>query len=180
MIHKILGAASLAGALLLTTTQPEEGTAPQRDPHPVVVGTFDSRVVAVAYLRSDLFRSELAALKAEVDRARSAGNDELARSLEERGPAMQRRAHLQGFGTAPIADVLAHIDDRLEPLASQAGVDILVSKWQIAYRSSRVETVDVTDLLASEFAPDEATLEILADLRNTDPLSEAELLSHED
>ena len=137
---------------------------------PVTVGTFDSRALAVAHVRSAAFAEELTALRAELEEARAAGNDERVRELEELGPELQARAHGQAFGTDPVDDILARIDDRLPAIAEEAGVDLVVSTWDLAYRKPKLELVDVTDLLVAEFDPDQATLDVIEDVRAADPV----------
>ena len=75
------------------------------------MGTFDSRAVAVAYVRSDAFADSMRALQADLERAKTAGDEERVAELEAMGPAMQKRIHAQGFGTAPVDDVVARIED---------------------------------------------------------------------
>ena len=103
----------------------------------VVVGTFDSRAIAVAYIRSDANAELLYQMRAEVEsalaEARAAGDDARVAELEQRGPALQRKYHEQGFSTAPVDDILVHVEDRLAHIAKEAGVDVLVSKWALAY-----------------------------------------------
>jgi hypothetical protein len=70
-----------------------------------------------------------------------------------------------------VDDILARIADRLPLVAREAGVDVLVSQWTLAYRAPGAELVDVTDRLVAEFHPDEATLELIRELRKREPLA---------
>lgn len=148
------------------------------------MGTFDSRGVAIAYVRSDALGEYLHAQQADVERAlqraREAGDDELAASLEALGPAMQERVHRQGFGTAPVDDILARIEGELPRIAREAGVDVIVSKWDLAYRSPSAKFVDVTELLAGAFDPDADTLASIRNIVRTDPVPPDQLEDHED
>ena len=136
----------------------------------VVVGTFDSRAVAVAYVRSEAFAEELRGLHAELAAARAAGDEARVAELEVLGPRLQERAHRQGFGMAPVDDLLAGVADELPRLASEAGVDVIVSKWALAYRSEGARFVDVTDRMAELFEPDEATRATIRELLRTPPV----------
>jgi len=146
----------------------------EEDQPTVVVGTFDSRAVAVAYIRSDAFneylRGQQADIERAIERARSAGDRELLTDLEALGPAMQQRTHHQGFGNAPVDDILARIEDELPGIAQEAGVDVIVSKWSLAYRAPAAALVDVTELLVAEFEPDERTLRMIRELCETEPV----------
>ena len=146
----------------------------------VRVGTFDSRAVALAYYRSDEFRSQMAGLKAEYEKAKAAGDEKRIQELDAEGPAQQELAHKQGFSTWPVDDILKKIEERIPGIAQQAGVDLIVSKWDLVYERSDAEFVDVTDLMVQPFAPDEKTLEIIQQLKTRKPVPLAQLESHRD
>jgi len=167
------GIGMLLGGLLVLTLN-AQGTTTMRENPTVVVGTFDSRAIAVAYVQSDAFRDYLAALQADVsralERARAAGDEELAARLGALGPAMQERLHDQGFGTAPVDDIIARIEDELPGIAEEAGVDVIVSKWTLTYSNPAAKFVDVTGLIAAEFDPSERTLEMIRSTMETEPV----------
>ena len=123
---------------------------------PVRVGTFDSRALAVAYTPSAHFKAWLAEVRER--------NDEKA------GLARQALMHKQGFSTMPVDDILAVIADDLPGVAEKAGVDVIVSKWRIAYMRDDVEFVDVTDLLVQLFEPDERVLKTVKEMKDVAPL----------
>ncbi len=168
----------LVGGLLLLTLS-AGGTAPPSERPEIVVGTFDSRAIAVAYAQSETFRSYLGAVKPEIssalEHAKAAGDRELIAGLEALGPTMQKRLHGQGFGTAPVDDILARIEDKLPGIAAEAGVDLIVSKWVLTYRDPAAKSVDVTDLIAAEFAPSERTWKMIHSTVETEPVPLEEL-----
>lgn len=173
------GMGVLLGGLLFLTLGAQR--APAADPRPptVVVGTFDSRAVAIAYIRSAAAADYLRAQKADVERvlgrARAAGDRELVAALDAVGPGMQERIHRQGFGTAPIDDILARIEQRLPALAEAAGVDVIVSKWALSYRAPGAQFVDVTDPLAAAFEPDAETWKVIHSIVATEPMAPDQL-----
>ena len=138
------------------------------------MGTFDSRAVAVAYVQSDAFGNYLVAQQTDVakvlERAKTAGDETLVAELDALGPTMQKRLHEQGFGTAPVDDIIARIMDKLPNIAKEAGVDVIVSKWTLTYRSPAAKFVDVTGLIAAEFDPDERTLKMIQSTVEADPV----------
>ncbi len=150
---------------------------------PLRVGTFDSRAVALAYyrkhLRSPEFVASMKKLKGERDKAIAAGDHEKAKKLEAEGRAGQAQVHSQVFGSAPVDEIVAKIKDQLPEIAQRAGVDLIVSKWGIAYRSPSAEFVDVTEPMAKLFQPDEATRKIIREASKHAPLSAEELRKHE-
>ena len=162
----------LGGLLVLTLAAQEPAVSPQAPR--VVVGTFDSRAIAVAYIRSDAHAKRLNKLRAEVEaalaEARAAGDEARVAELEARGPALQRKAHQQGFSTAPVDDILVHVEDQLPAIAKEAGVDVIVSKWVLTYKRPTASFVDVTEALVAEFDPDEATMKVIKQLLATDPV----------
>jgi hypothetical protein len=171
---KTLTALGTLVAGLLVLTLGGQGAVRSRENPTVVVGTFDSRAVAVAYIRSEpmteYLRAQMQDLEQVLERARTRGDRELVAEVEELGPTMQRRFHEQGFGAAPVDDILAHIEDRLPNLAREAGVDVIVSKWSLAYTGSSARLVDVTDLLVAQFDPSDETLRSVWQLVETDPV----------
>ncbi len=173
------GIGMLLGGLLILTS-PQDPAVHEKPT--VVVGTFDSRGVLFAYVGSEEFKVSLSAQKAAVkralERAREAGDEELVAKLEARGPAMQKLIHEQGFGTAPVDDIIARIKDKLPGIAKKAGVDVIVSKWTLAYRSPAARFVDVTDLLAAEFDPDEETWKGIREIVETEPVPLDQLGDH--
>ena len=74
---------------------------------------------------------------------------------------------------------MAKIKEQLPAVAKQAGVDVIVSKWSLAYRSPDAQFVDVTEPLAKLFQPDGATLKMIRELPKHPPLSAEELKKHE-
>jgi hypothetical protein len=141
----------------------------------VRVGTFDSRAVAVAYFRSESFSKFLKETMKSHQEAKAAGNDAKAKQLESDMKAAQERAHFQGFGTASVANILEQIKDQLPAIAKEAGVDVLISKWDIAYQAPSVEFVDVTDRMVKPFKPNEKTLQVIQELKKHAPISPEEL-----
>ncbi|NQU50474.1 MAG: hypothetical protein HQ519_17630 [Planctomycetes bacterium] len=145
----------------------KETTAPS-----AVVGTYDSRAIAIAFIRSEQMSSYLQKQMADFgtlrQRAVDQGDHGLVQSLDELGPAMQRKFHEQGFSGAPIDDILATIESRLPAIAKEAGVDLILSRWEIDYRTSSAQALDITELIAAEFKPNEATLKAMHEIMQTE------------
>ena len=138
----------------------------------VVVGTFDSRAVAVAYVRSGHWQQKLQQMKRELDEAKAAGDANKVKEIEQWGPAQQKKAHLQGFGTADVSEIIECIKDEIPAIAKEAGVDIIVSKWNVVYQGPSAKTVDITEKIVAPFNPDEKTLTIIRDLMTKTPVSQ--------
>ena len=134
------------------TTQ-ASGDTPNRPGSKLRVGTFDSRTVAGAYYGSEEFDRHLKDLSAEHERAKAAGDEKRVKELEVEGPASQELAHKQFFGTGSVDNILEKIKAKIPRIAKQAGVDVIVSKYDVVYQQSGVEFVDVTDYLVKLFPP---------------------------
>ena len=167
--------ACLVGLIPLTLATTAQEAAADAEPTRIVVGTFDSRGIAIAYANSELFEEEMVELREKHDRAKRHGEEELLAELEAAGKARQAKFHRQAFCAAPVDDILVHLEERLPALAREAGVDLLVSQWDVVFQDSEVQLVDVTDLLVNEFEPEEKVLKWIADLEGQDPLPLEEL-----
>ncbi len=145
---------------------------------PVRVGTFDSRAVAIAYSHSDLNKRELEAVTAEYERAKAEGNTAKVAEIDREMEARQERRHEQGFGTASVDDLLDPIRSQLPEVAAKAGVDVIVSQWDVVYRRTGVDLVDVTDLVVEPFHPNAKALEYIRGIRDKKPVPVEELRKH--
>lgn len=141
------------------------------------VGTFDSRAIAIANSRA--FGQHVASLKEKYNKAKEEGNETLMKELEATGVSSQQLMHLQGVGKASVADILEKVKEDLPKIAEEAGVDLIVSQWEVWYRNPAVEIVDVTSHLAQLFDPDEITLKMIEEIRKKDPRPLVEILKHE-
>ena len=146
----------------------------------VRVGTFDSRALAMAYYRSDAFKDHMKEMHAKHEKAKTEGDEQLAKKLATEGPALQELIHKQGFGTWPVDNLLDKIKREIPEIAAQADVDVIVSKWNIVYRQPAVKFIDVTDLMVKPFSPDQATLTIIEEIQKQDPVPLEKLKSQQD
>ena len=115
------------------------------------IGVYDSRAIAVAYGNSTEFRKSLDAVKADYQKAKEAKDDKRVKEIETQMKTKQRRLHEQGFSTGSVASIMARIKDSLPGVAKKAGVDVIVSKWEVNYQSPGIKVVDVTDDLMALF-----------------------------
>ncbi len=139
----------------------------------VRLGVFNTRVVALAYGRSEGHNPEVRAKMAEYNRAKEAGDEERIAELEKWGEEGQARMHRQVFGDAPIFDILAKMADELPRVTESAGVDAIVG--EVHHAGPGVELVDVTEQMAEVWNPDEETRRIMRELPKHPPVSEQEL-----
>lgn len=141
----------------------------------VKVGTFDSRAIAVAYYRTESFSSHMKGLIAEHKKAEDSGDKEHVKKLENELNATQKLIHKQGFSTWSVDNILETIEEKIPGLAKQAEVDLIVSKWDITFKRSGIELVDVTLDMVKLINTDEQILNMVEDLMKEKPVSLEEL-----
>jgi hypothetical protein len=107
---------------------------------------------------------------ADYDTAKAANNDTRAKELEMEGQWSQVRLHQQTFSTGPVAGILARVKDKLPAIAAQAGVWLIVSKWEVQFQDPAVETVDVTLPIVKLFNPSDRVLTWIAQMKTQDPI----------
>ncbi len=160
----VIGAAVAWSGLASATAaaQPKETT--------LRVGVYDSRAIAVAWCNSPDCRKMMGEVTADYKKAKEAKDDKRVKEIEARMKLQQRRQHEQGFSTGSVAGIMAKIKDSLPAVAKKAGVDVIVSKWEVNYQSPDVKAVDVTDELVALFHPSAKGLEWARGIKSQTPL----------
>jgi len=140
---------------------------------PIRVGVYDSRAVAYAWFGSDEHQRQLKDLMQVARAARAAGQTNRFKELGASIRQQQDEIHREFFSTAPATNALAAIGEVLPAIKKQAGVTLLVSKWDepTLQQYPDAEEVDVTAELVREFKPTEKQLKLIADLQKQKPLS---------
>ena len=150
-----------AGAVILS----DESLAGDEDKADGIrIGTFDSRAVTIAYAQSKSFQMRADQVKALHNAAKKEGNEERVKELEAAASEMQDLLHKQGFGTWPVDDILERIEDEIPKIAEEAGVDIIVSKWDVVYQKPGVELINITEFIVKPFNPGEETMQAVIEI----------------
>jgi len=162
---------ALAGALAVCRFP--SLAAQQTNSGPVRVGVYDSRAVAYAWFGTTNHQHRLDEQIQAARAARAKGDTEQSKKLALMLKEQQAEIHRQVFSTAPATDALAAIRERIPGIEKQAGVTVLISKWdeQALKPYPAVQQVDVTGDLVREFKPTEKQLKVIADLQKKKPLS---------
>ena len=142
------------------------------------VGVYDSRAIAIAYAPSKYTQNEIQKMYDIVHKAEAQGDTETAQKTRDTAEFMQKRRHLQGFGTAPVHELIEPVKDKLPKLAADCQVDAIVSKWEFDYLAPDAAVKDITHELVALFEPNARALNIIAHLKNWVPLPENEILEH--
>ncbi len=161
-------AAAIMGMLGLLLIFPKPATS--QSPAPLRVGTFDSRAIAIAFAHSDLLREQHRGLMTELDQAKAAHDEKRVAELQSTGQALQRLLHLQGFSTGSVINLMDRIKNGIPGVAREAGVLVIVSKWEVMYRDPAIEYVDVTMPLAMKFNPNQRGLKLIEELPKHEPI----------
>ncbi len=140
------------------------------DSNKFVIGTFDSRRVAVAFYRSEEFLNYISELNTEYENAVEMGDSSRIAELDEIFPAQQELAHKQCFSTWPVDEIIWKIMEDIPGMADSAGVDIIISSWDIVFSSDDAEFRDITEILVSRFNPSPETLDILRSMTDVPPV----------
>ena len=170
----ILGLAVLSlGTMFLVCTVQQASAAEKKKL--LRVGVYDSRGIAIAYAHSEFNEGWYQKMKAQLDAAEAAGDEQKVKELKEAGEKEQAKKHLQGFGTAPVHEYFEPVKDKIAEVAKEAGVDVIVSKWEFDYLTADAETVDVTNQLAKLFNPGEKAWKWIEQIKDKKPYSHEEL-----
>lgn len=169
----ILSAAMLGGLGCATATA-------QAQTNKFRVGVYDSRVIAVAYGNSTEFKEAMKPIEADYQKAKAAKDEKRVKEIDASMKLKQRRAHEQGFSTGSVIPIMEKLKAQLPQVAQQAGVQIIVSKWELNHQSAAVEIVDVTDKLVALFHVSERGLKWCHDLQQKPPLPLEQITEHLD
>ncbi|MCK4941450.1 hypothetical protein KAS45_05100 [candidate division WOR-3 bacterium] len=140
------------------------------------IGIYDSRTVAVAHGNSDEGREYIMSLMTEMTKAKAANNDSLIRHIEKTAQTYQVLMHLRAFSVGSVADILEKHKAEVDLVAKEAGVQIIVSKFELIYTGTGVDTVDVTLPLVRIFKPSEQAMKGISEMPKHEPLGMLEVL----
>jgi hypothetical protein len=138
------------------------------------IGVYDSRAVAYAYLVSAPYQKDIQEKVRAAQAAKQAGDSAKLKELDAVLKAEQAQGHRQVFSTAPPIAAMERIKDRLPEIQKQAGVSVIVSKWDEAtlQKYKAATRVEVTDKLVREFIqPDEKQSQIISSIEKSEPIS---------
>ena len=167
-----------AGATLATFA--DEGSPEPAPKKSVVVGVFDSRAIAVVYAASEYQEKYLQGLKQRLDGATERKDVKKIERIRAEAKRRQTEFHLMAFASDSVKELFEPVADRLPEVAKKAGVDVIVSRWEMVHRDPSLKTVDVTRELAMLFDPDEKRLAIVDELKERKPLPREAVLMHEE
>ena len=136
----------------------------------VKIGVYDSRALAIAYANSEIFKAELVKKTAEYKKANEENKTEYAKELDAEGKVQQQLLHEQTFSNGSVSNIIEIIKDKVQKVAQDAGVSIIISKWEIVYQDKSLDYKDVTDKLVKIFNPTEQALKWIEEIKKQNPM----------
>ena len=140
------------------------------------IGTYDSRAIAIAFGNSEEGRGFVTNLQVEMTKAKAAKNDSLIRHIEKTAETYQVLSHLRAFSVGSVTGILEKHKAEVNSVAKKAGVEVIVSKFELVYTGPDVDAVDVTLPLVRIFKPSAQALKWISDVPKHEPLPMLDVL----
>jgi nitroreductase len=154
---------------LATLAAPPLASAQSRT-NQIRIGVYDSRAIAVAYASSKEFQIIMKPLQADFFKAKYANNEKLMKELKEHMEDVQFRLNQEAYSTGSVAAIMATIKHALPSVAKEAGVDMIISKWEVNFQGPNIQTEDVTDKLVALFHTSDQGWKQAKDIQQKPPL----------
>jgi len=163
----ILAIVSMIVALFISTGWND--VLAQAKPKPFKLGTYDSRIVTLAYSRSDHFAKVMNEMKES--EAIMLSNDTV-KMMETIYKIFTKQyiLHQQVFSTGSSVYILDLVKDKLPQVANDAGVFAIVSKWELTFADPNIELVDLTMPVSKLFKPSGDFEKMVPDMQNQAPI----------
>jgi len=123
---------------------------------PLKIGVYDTRSVTIAFVSGKNFQTQAKAEEAALKAAKASGDKKRIKAADKRVWATRKRIGLQGFGQAPVDDILAQYPAEVQALMKKHGLTALVpewDRWSLWFTYHGAERVDVTGDLVEVFHP---------------------------
>jgi hypothetical protein len=125
------------------------------------IGTFDSRLIALAYYNSKDYDKVIAEFNKTYSEATARKDSVTIKKLLVRGPVMQRMMHDRIFGKGTINDILDNYKDKITAIGKAQNVSMIVSKWEVEYKTPGIELVDLTWKILDIFHPTDRVIQMV-------------------
>ena len=139
------------------------------------IGTYDSRMIAIAYYNSKYFKL-MPEVRQKMKDAKEKNDTIEIQRIEREMPLRQAYMHEQGFGKGSVCYMMDDIKGNVSELAKFEKLDIIVSKYELNFVGSNFETIDISEKLANLFEPTMDVKTMFQDLQNNEPVKDAYLL----
>lgn len=119
----------------------------------IKIGTYDSRVIVLAYSRSEGFKTKLSGMEKKSESDMKSSDSDKKDQAAYRMITYQFLLHQQVFCAGSASAVIEIVKDKLPQVAKDAGVSVIVSKWELPWNDPSAEVVDLTMEIAKLFNP---------------------------
>jgi hypothetical protein len=137
------------------------------------IGTFDSRLVALAYYSSTDYEKFVADFEKQYSIASAKNDSATMKKYLIKSPLMQRMMHDRIFGKGTINDILDNYKEKVSAIGKANNVVMVVSKWEVEYKTPAVEFVDLTWKIMDIFGPVEQVIKWAKDGEKQPPIKDA-------
>lgn len=145
----------------------------------IKIGTYDSRVVFIAYVNSDYFIQQNRKRHEEGNMILQSNDTVKKIEAFYRVMTEEYLMHQRGFSNGSTASILLLVKDKLPIIAKDAGVVAIISKWELTFADPAVEIVDLTMQVAQLYNPTGNFEKTAGELAKMDPIPLEELLMDE-
>ena len=137
------------------------------------IGTYDSRLVALAYYNSRDYDKFIADFNRQYKMAETKKDSATIKKMLVRGPVLQRMMNDRIFGKGSVNLILDDYKVRIEAIGKASNVSLIVSKWEIEYKLQGVELVDLTWKIMAIWNPSEQVMKWAKNGEKEQPIKDA-------
>lgn len=137
------------------------------------LGVYDSRAIAIAHYQSGFGMQTIGSLQKDFRAAKEKGDSEEIRKLAAKGELLQKIAHDRGFGKGSVVSILDNVKDSVIALGKKEHLIGIVSKWELVYSGSDIDTIDFTMQLVEFFKPNDKMRSTVREIMKTSPIEDA-------
>ena len=173
LMNRVLMVLMMMSAILVTGSINGPVSAQKKSPA-LKIGTYDSRMVVMAYAKSDIFKKKVQEMSKETE-AQLQSKDSV--KMREGALKMISFSYLLErtvFTSASATSTINLVRDEFPGLAKTAGVSLIVSKWDLNYSNPDIEIIDVTPLIVALFNKDDTSIKAAEEFAKQAPMSEEE------
>jgi hypothetical protein len=135
------------------------------------IGVYDSRILVLAYSRSQFFADYQKKFKMQSDSANNAKDSAKIKELSVQAMSYQHLMHQMVFGSGSAKGIMNLVESKLPEVAKNAGVVMIVSKFEVNFNDPSVEIVDLTDAIIPLFNPLENIDKMKDEFKKIEPVA---------
>jgi hypothetical protein len=139
------------------------------------IGTYDSRIITMAYSRSAFFTDLFNKVGQEYKTAKESNDTVKMKKIEIQMKTTQHLLHQRVFGTGSISSIIDIVKDSIPLIAKRENLNLVVSKWEIPWAEKEIEMVDITVDVGCLFVSKDKVLQFIDGFKNVSPVPLEEL-----